>query len=100
MAQLPDTASHRARLAENARRLTASIMALNARSRQGLLSATSQLQLLNPQRTLERGYAIVTDARGKVVRKPIDLHPREDVTLRLAEGVAQVGIASVQPALG
>jgi len=64
-------------------------------ARHTLASLSAQLELLNPQRTLERGYAIVTDADGKVVRSPEQLHPQDTITLRLAEGVANVGIASV-----
>jgi exodeoxyribonuclease VII large subunit len=99
LAQLPKTGPHRTRLAESARRITARVVAQTAQSSQALSSVASQLQMLNPQRTLERGYAILTDAKGKIVRAPRDLRPRETVTVRLAEGVAQVGIASVQQAL-
>jgi exodeoxyribonuclease VII large subunit len=99
VAQLPDTGSHRTRLAERARRIMACIVAQTAQSRQALSSVAAQLQMLNPQRTLERGYAILTDAKGKIVRAPKDLRPREIVTVRLAGGVVQVGIASVQQAL-
>jgi exodeoxyribonuclease VII large subunit len=67
--------------------------------RQALAALTSQLELLNPQRTLERGYAMVIDNKGKLIRSPNELHPRQAVTVRLAEGTAQVGIASVQPSL-
>lgn len=94
--QSPDTAAHRKHLAENARRLNARITMHTAKLRQLVSSFASQLEMLNPQRTLKRGYAIVTDSQGKTVRAPRELHPRETVTLRLAEGCAQVGIASVQ----
>ncbi len=66
-----------------------------AAARHGLASLTAQLELLNPQRTLERGYAIVTDANGNIVRSPTQLHPHDTVSMRLAEGGARVGIASV-----
>jgi exodeoxyribonuclease VII large subunit len=98
-AKLPDTAAHRMQLADSARRIGASLATRTAQRRQTLASLQAQLELLNPQRTLERGYTIVTDARGKVVRSPKELHAREIVTLRLAKGSAEVGIASVQPAL-
>jgi exodeoxyribonuclease VII large subunit len=98
-AQLPNTLAHRVQLADNARRVGVSLATNTARRRQALASLHSQLELLNPQRTLERGYTIVTDAQGKVVRAPKDLHVREIVTLRLAQGIAEVGIASVQPSL-
>jgi exodeoxyribonuclease VII large subunit len=56
----------------------------------------SQIELLNPQRTLERGYAMVSDEQGNIVRSPRQLHPRTTVTVRLADGAAQVGVANVQ----
>lgn len=98
-AQLPDTTGHRMRLAECERRITGKITTHLMRRRQALSSLSSQLELLNPQRTLERGYAMITDTKGNVVRTPKELHPRETVTVRLAQGSAQVGIASVQPSL-
>ena len=70
-----------------------------AQRRQTLSALASQLELLNPQRTLERGYAMVIDPKGRIVRSPGDLHPRQTVTVRLAEGSAEVGIASVQSTL-
>lgn len=97
--QSPDTTAHRKHLAENARRLKVRVTTDTAQLRQLMSSFASQLEMLNPQRTLERGYAIVTDAKGKTIRAPGELHPRETVTLQLAEGSAQVGIASVQASL-
>jgi exodeoxyribonuclease VII large subunit len=98
-ARLPDTLHARLRTTDHARRLTACTVTQIAQRRQTLAALANQLELLNPQRTLERGYAMVIDSKGKVVRAPKDLHPRETVTVRLAEGVAEVGIASVQPSL-
>ncbi len=98
-AHLPDTTAHRLHLTESARRLSSCMISRTAQQRHALASIASQLELLNPQRTLERGYAIVTDSKGKIVRSPKELQPRETVTLRLAEGAAQVSIASVQASL-
>ena len=98
-AQLPDTTPLRIRVTDHARRLGVQMGVLQARRQQALESLVAQLELLNPQRTLERGYAMVVDAKGKIVRSPKNLRPRETVTLRLAEGAAEVGIASVQPML-
>jgi exodeoxyribonuclease VII large subunit len=97
--KLPDTTIHWVRLSDNTRRIVTHTAARVAQKRQAFLLHCSQLELLNPQRTLERGYAIVIDAKGRVVRTPKDLQPREVVTMRLAEGTAIVGIASVQPSL-
>ncbi len=98
-ARLPDTAAQRARLESIARRLDVSMATANAQRRQALDALAVQLELLNPQRTLERGYAMVVDAKGRVIRSPNALRPREIVTVRLAEGSAEIGIASVQSLL-
>jgi exodeoxyribonuclease VII large subunit len=97
--RLPDTRAARLLLNDRQRRIGNAVALLSRRQRQLLAAQTAQLELLNPQRTLERGYAIVTDAKGRVLRAPAELQPRSNVTLRLAEGSAEVGIASVQPTL-
>jgi exodeoxyribonuclease VII large subunit len=99
MAQLPDTRAKRLQIAEYARRMETNAIGNNQQSRRALMALDAQLELLNPQRTLERGYAMVTDAHGKIVRSPHELHPRTTVTVRLAEGSAELGIASVQALL-
>ena len=67
--------------------------------RDALGALAAQLELLNPQRTLERGYAIVRDAKGNVLRSPTQIKPHEAITVRLAGGSAEVGVASVQDVL-
>jgi len=44
------------------------------------------LAALSPQRTLDRGYAVVTDAQGAVVRRASQVHPGDRVQVRLAAG--------------
>jgi exodeoxyribonuclease VII large subunit len=97
--QLPDTAHARRDVTDLARRLQAALAARQLRQRQTLGGLNTQLELLNPQRTLERGYAIVTDRNGRVMQSPAELAARSEVTIRLAQGSAEVGIASVQPRL-
>lgn len=98
-ARLPDTRHARSRLDNQAHRISVQLSRRTAYSRQTLNALASQLELLNPQRTLERGYAILTDQKGKILRDPAELKPRTGVTVRLAAGSAQVGIASVQSVL-
>jgi exodeoxyribonuclease VII large subunit len=86
-------------LSEHQRRLANGVSSHTSRLRLHLSGLESQLELLNPQRTLERGYAIIVDAEGQIARTPAQLHPRQTVTVRLAQGSAQIGIASVQPTL-
>ncbi len=92
----PEPVAQRNRLREDERRLGAALAALVARRRQALAALQAQLELLNPQRTLERGYALAIDARGNIVRAPKQLRPRENLTLKLAEGTVALGIATVQ----
>src|SRR5215218_5302662 len=41
---------------------------------------------LSPQATLDRGYAVVQQEDGAVVRRPSDVEPGDQVRVRLAEG--------------
>lgn len=95
----PDMRAVRADLASQQRRLGSALSHQLGRRRHALDALSAQLELLNPQRTLERGYAIVRDASGKVLRSPSEIRVREALTVRLAEGSAEVGVASVQGAL-
>ena len=97
--QLPDTAHARRDVGDLARRLHGALAAQQLRQRQALAGLNAQLELLNPQRTLERGYAIVTDRQGRVLHSPADLSARSQITVRLAQGSAEVDIAGVQPRL-
>jgi exodeoxyribonuclease VII large subunit len=57
----------------------------------------SQLEMLNPQRTLERGYAVILNVNEDlhVARKPGDLHTATEYEIRLAEGAAAVQFEKV-----
>jgi exodeoxyribonuclease VII large subunit len=57
----------------------------------------SQLEMLNPQRTLERGYAVILNVNEglHVARKPGDLHTATEYEIRLAEGAAAVQFEKV-----
>jgi len=94
-ARKPEVSGARSVLASLQHRAAISINTQLSQRRDALAALASQLELLNPQRTLERGYAIVTDEAGTVMRTPSQLKPRSTVNVRLAEGSARVGIDSV-----
>jgi exodeoxyribonuclease VII large subunit len=98
-ARRPDLRAARIDISSQQRRMQGALANQLGRQRHALGALAAQLELLNPQRTLERGYAIVTDAHGQVLRSPAQIKVREALTVRLAEGSAQVGVASVQAAL-
>lgn len=97
--RLPDTRAARLVLSQHQRRIGNAVTQFTQHRRQLLAAQTAQLELLNPQRTLERGYAIVTNSKGQVLRAPSELQARSNITLRLAQGSAEIGIASVQSTL-
>jgi len=58
----------------------------------------SQLEMLNPQRTLERGYAVILTedkVSMQAIRSPKELNSEGVFQIRLAEGQAQVQFAEV-----
>jgi exodeoxyribonuclease VII large subunit len=58
----------------------------------------SQLEMLNPQRTLERGYAVILGKdkeKLQAVRKPSELNTEQGYQVQLAEGQADVIFAKV-----
>jgi exodeoxyribonuclease VII large subunit len=77
--------------------MTACAVAVSARRRQALVSAAAQLDLLSPQRTLERGYAIVASERGEIVRDPHQIDAGAALDLTLAKGAVRVVVAGVTP---
>jgi len=95
----PDWHALRTRLESDRRHLTASVGNGVRARREALNALAAQLELLNPQRTLERGYAIVTNAKGKVLRAPGQIKARDVLHIRLAEGSAEVSVAGVQDVL-
>jgi exodeoxyribonuclease VII large subunit len=54
---------------------------------------------LSPQATLERGYAVVQRADGRVVRDPVELDPTERLVVRVAAGQFAVISAQLSPNL-
>jgi exodeoxyribonuclease VII large subunit len=58
----------------------------------------SQLEMLNPQRTLERGYAVILskdNEKPHAVRKLSELNTEQGYQVQLAEGQAEVTFAEV-----
>ena len=56
------------------------------RERTRLTAARDRLRLLGPAATLERGYAVVLDEDGHVVRDSADTAPGRRIAVRLARG--------------
>ncbi len=92
---LPDTALRRGQLSARSLGLSTAFDSRFAISRHRHETLNAQLELLAPQRTLERGYAIVLDEQGQVLRDAAHLQPAQALELKLASGSARIEIARV-----
>lgn len=95
----PDVQQPRQHLKNQTERLVAAMNSTLVGKRQETASLSSQLELLNPQRILDRGYAIMQDEQGRIIRSPSDIPVRKPVSVQLAEGGAEIVVSTVQPTL-
>jgi exodeoxyribonuclease VII large subunit len=93
--RMPQTRMQHAALAEQGRRLAAAFHLKNAAGRQNLMALQAQLDVLDPQRTLERGYAILRDEAGIILRQPSAIAPPQTLSLTLAGGSALIEVAKL-----
>lgn len=96
----PDVAAEREHLLRLAQRIGSAHERRAEREKACVSELAARLQVLSPQRTLERGYAALIDAQtGRALRAPSALKPKRPLTVHLAEGSADVLLADVQPRL-
>ncbi|HEY4297230.1 MAG TPA: exodeoxyribonuclease VII large subunit [Paraburkholderia sp.] len=96
----PDLAAHQAKLGNLTQRLQAALLRQHERQVARVDTLAARLEVLSPQRTLERGYAAMIDAQsGRAVRAPASLKPGRRLTVHLAEGSADIALADVQARL-
>ena len=86
-------ADPRRRVLEDRARVSAAAARLATLARSGVETRRERLALLagtlssaSPLDVLMRGYAIVRDERGRIVRSPADVAPGERVRIRVADG--------------
>jgi exodeoxyribonuclease VII large subunit len=96
----PDLATPRQAVMGLSRRLDVALVRHHERQAARVEMLDARLELLSPQRTLERGYAALIDAQsGRAVRAPAALKRTRPLTVHLAEGSADITLADVQPRL-
>ena len=93
---LPDTALRRGQLAARATALSTAFASQLATLRHRHDALGAQLELLAPQRTLERGYAILQDEEGGVLRDTARIRPPQQLTVTLANGSATLRVDAAQ----
>ena len=90
----PDIARRNLQLVHGRKRLVGAALGM-VTSQEALLERLSGgLHMLNPQRVLERGFAIVTDRQSRVVRAGGALSAGDALQLRFARGAAQVTVVT------
>ncbi|WP_084080598.1 exodeoxyribonuclease VII large subunit [Edaphobacter aggregans] len=89
-------AAHR-RLDRANTRLDRAASALIAQHRARLAETTARLQALSPLNVLSRGYALVYNADGTLLRSAAEASPGQTIHARLAEGSLTAQVTSTNP---
>jgi exodeoxyribonuclease VII large subunit len=94
---IPDPKQMREKYLQLMNRWNQSILVRLDSYKQAHKSRQIHLEVLNPQRTLERGYAVLMDESGKALRNPKDIAVSSSFELHLAQGNAEVYFSEVLP---
>ncbi|OZI48505.1 exodeoxyribonuclease VII large subunit [Bordetella genomosp. 4] len=92
----PDTGRASERVAALARRLHQAQERQLATRQARTAAVSAHLRALDPQHTLARGYAIVRDAEGRILRDAAPLTKGQALNLTFARGGAQVQVLDTQ----
>lgn len=96
----PDLPAARQQIAQTAQRLRQAMTAQLAHARDRLARSAGALPALSPAATLLRGYSIVRDADGAIVRDAARLAAGDPLTLRFARGAADATVTAVRKSEG
>jgi len=94
---LPDTRIARTRLGARADQLNAAFARRFNTHHHALGALHGKLELLAPQRTLERGYAILRDDKGEIIRRTGQIKAPQRLALTVAGGSAHIDISRIDP---
>ena len=94
---LPDTRMARTRLSARATQLSVAYASRFGADHNRLSALHGKLELLAPQRTLERGYAILRNEQGEIIRRTAQIRAPQRLALTVAEGSAHIDISRVAP---
>lgn len=94
---LPDTRIRQAQVGASAARLHSAFNTRFTALSHAIDTSYGKLELLAPQRTLERGYAILADESGQVMREPGQIRAPQRLRLTLAGGSTLIDISHSAP---
>ncbi len=90
----------RERLSGHRERLALAMRASLRTREERFRAMAGQLELVSPLATLGRGYAIVQDSNGNIVRSSAETAEGDSVTARLAEGRLRCRVEDTDPGTG
>ena len=90
--------AERHRCTTAAQRLPLALSLRLAQADRALALHASRLTLLDPRRTLARGYAWVEGADGQAITRAAPLQPGQALAVHFADGVARTTVQQVMPA--
>ena len=85
------------RLGQLGIRLTNSITRILEQRRTHLERCAQNLELLAPQQVLKRGYSLVHDSAGSIVRNSAILQAGDNISVTFAQGSANASIFQIKP---
>jgi len=91
----PDTLRSRQSLERCIARLAGAAPRMLGERRAALAGSVQTLQALDPGRVLARGYALVRDERGRLVKNALDLKAGERLGVEFGQGTADVSVLRV-----
>jgi exodeoxyribonuclease VII large subunit len=89
---LPNADRMREQITQWQQRLSQGAQVYFSAQRRNQAHWSAQLEILNPQRTLERGYAVILNQQKQAARSPADIRENEAYLLKLAIGELRVHI--------
>ncbi len=92
--RLPDVGRLRHELAMHAELMRGAASAATTRAREAVSRLASRVQALSPMHTLERGYAIVSAADGRVVTAAADVADGDRIAIRWRDGSRSARVES------
>ncbi|MEO1148953.1 MAG: exodeoxyribonuclease VII large subunit [Cyanobacteria bacterium J06638_22] len=88
---------HRQLLDWRRQQLVQTVSVRMQREQQRCQALQQTLLSLDPNAVLQRGYAVVRQESGNIVRSPADVQPGDRLQLQLADGEVQVQVIASQP---
>lgn len=93
--QTPNTKSSRVQIQHMQHQLTALFKSKIKLHQNNLKNCHEQLEVLSPQRTLERGYVILRSAQGELIRSGHDIQTNQELILSTSQDQTSIQVHAI-----